>query len=90
VPRAHWNKFLNHQSIFILAKEEKKSELLLEFFSVSININWIHVLIDDSADGGNCFSQIGKKTDSKYFVIVISILLENLSILASIFQFRSG
>jgi hypothetical protein len=50
-----------------LPKEEKKSALLFPFLSQSISINCIHVFIDFSAASGNCFAQIGKNIDSKYF-----------------------
>jgi hypothetical protein len=69
---SHSKRDLN-QFIFTFPIQEKKLALLLEFFNQSININWIHVLIDCNAAGGNCFSQIDKNIDSKYFWTVVFI-----------------
>ncbi|MEI8253980.1 MAG: hypothetical protein WCG25_09915 [bacterium] len=54
VLRNQSKRFLN-QLKSTLPKEEKKSALLFPFFSQSISINCIHVLIDFSAASGNFF-----------------------------------
>jgi hypothetical protein len=50
-----------------LPNEEKKLELLFEFFNASISKNWIQVFIEFKTASGNFFSQIAKNEDSRYF-----------------------